>query len=61
MRQAGVLCAAALVGLDTAEERLRIDHQRTKKLAQGKWDYFSHYFPSSVAYYYYYYQEGNGF
>lgn len=37
MRQAGVLCAAALVGLDTAEERLRIDHHRAKKLAQGMW------------------------
>ncbi|GFQ92568.1 probable low-specificity L-threonine aldolase 1 [Trichonephila clavata] len=34
MRQVGVLAAAALVGLDTAEERLRVDHQRTKKFAQ---------------------------
>ncbi|GFS29000.1 probable low-specificity L-threonine aldolase 2 [Nephila pilipes] len=34
MRQIGVLAAAALVALDTAEERLRIDHQRAKKFAQ---------------------------
>jgi len=34
MRQAGVLAAAGLVALDTAEKRLKIDHQRTKKLAQ---------------------------
>ncbi|KAF8768216.1 putative low-specificity L-threonine aldolase like protein [Argiope bruennichi] len=34
MRQAGVLAAAALVALESAEERIRIDHQRTKKFAQ---------------------------
>ncbi|GBN90460.1 hypothetical protein AVEN_145884-2 [Araneus ventricosus] len=34
MRQAGVLAAAALVALETAEERIRVDHQRTKKFAQ---------------------------
>lgn len=34
MRQAGVLAAAALVALNTAEERIRIDHLRAKKLAQ---------------------------
>lgn len=36
MRQAGVLAAACLVGLETAPERMRVDHQRAKKLAQGK-------------------------
>lgn len=41
MRQAGVLAAAALVALDTAEERLRIDHKRAKKLAQGKWNHIT--------------------
>ncbi|GBO34653.1 hypothetical protein AVEN_165552-1 [Araneus ventricosus] len=35
MRQAGVVAAAALLGLESAEERMRTDHQRTKKLAQG--------------------------
>ncbi|GFU63156.1 probable low-specificity L-threonine aldolase 1 [Trichonephila clavipes] len=34
MRQVGVLAAAALVALETAEERLRVDHQRAKKFAQ---------------------------
>lgn len=34
MRQAGVLAAAGLVALESAEERIRIDHQRTKKFAQ---------------------------
>ncbi|KAF8768218.1 putative low-specificity L-threonine aldolase like protein [Argiope bruennichi] len=34
MRQAGVMAAAALVGLKSAEERMRTDNQRTKKLAQ---------------------------
>ena len=35
MRQVGVLAAAALVGLDTAEQRLREDHKNAKKLAEG--------------------------
>ncbi|XP_015929138.1 uncharacterized protein [Parasteatoda tepidariorum] len=33
MRQAGILAAAALVGLDSAMERLSVDHKRAKKLA----------------------------
>ena len=35
MRQVGVLAAAALVGLDTAPERLQKDHEHAKKLCKG--------------------------
>ncbi|XP_035234091.1 probable low-specificity L-threonine aldolase 2 isoform X1 [Stegodyphus dumicola] len=34
MRQAGVLAAAGLVALDTARERIQVDHLRAKRLAQ---------------------------
>lgn len=35
MRQAGVLAAAGLVALDESPERLRIDHENARFLAQG--------------------------
>jgi threonine aldolase len=35
MRQAGVLAAAALFGLDQHRERLAIDHERARALARG--------------------------
>lgn len=37
MRQAGVLAAAALVGLADAEEVLLRDHQNAQKFAKGAW------------------------
>lgn len=37
MRQAGVLAAAALVGLAEAEEVLLRDHQNAQRFAQGAW------------------------
>lgn len=35
MRQAGVLAAAALVGLADAEEMLQRDHQNAQRFARG--------------------------
>lgn len=36
MRQCGVLAAAGLVALETIVPRLNGDHQRTKRIAEGK-------------------------
>jgi threonine aldolase len=35
LRQAGVLAAACLVGLDEMQENLRVDHKNAKRLAEG--------------------------
>ncbi|XP_071960828.1 uncharacterized protein [Antedon mediterranea] len=35
MRQAGILAAAALLGLDRATEKIKMDHDNAKRLAQG--------------------------
>lgn len=43
MRQAGVLAAAALVGLADAEEMLQRDHQNAQRFAKGSWT--PHHFP----------------
>jgi threonine aldolase len=37
MRQAGVLAAAALVGLAEAEEVLPRDHENAQRFAKGAW------------------------
>lgn len=37
MRQAGVLAAAARVGLEHAEETLRGDHDNARRFAEGTW------------------------
>lgn len=37
MRQAGVLAAAALVGLAEAEEVLLRDHENAQRFAKGAW------------------------
>ncbi len=36
--QMGVLASAALVGLDDATERMRVDHEHAKALAKGVGD-----------------------
>ncbi|XP_054722349.1 LOW QUALITY PROTEIN: uncharacterized protein LOC129232133 [Uloborus diversus] len=38
LRQAGVLAAAALVGLESAPDRMKIDHERALKLAKAIFD-----------------------
>uniref|UniRef100_A0A8C8S8Y9 Aromatic amino acid beta-eliminating lyase/threonine aldolase domain-containing protein n=1 Tax=Pelusios castaneus TaxID=367368 RepID=A0A8C8S8Y9_9SAUR len=38
MRQAGVLAAAARVGLECMEETLRRDHENARSFAQGVWE-----------------------
>lgn len=35
MRQAGILAAAGIVALDTIVPRLREDHQKTRRIAEG--------------------------
>lgn len=47
MRQAGVLAAAARVGLEQAEETLRRDHDNARRFAQGNSASSGHLVPSA--------------
>lgn len=47
MRQAGVLAAAARVGLEQAEETLRRDHDNAHRFAQGNSASSGHLVPSA--------------